>query len=91
MHMETERLRLRVWQEADRDRLATLNADPVVMKDLGGRRKRWLPPLAGRDDRRTFLGILRRDAGPREPSDRCATEAARAALVDVFRRVSDAR
>src|SRR5438034_11446631 len=36
MHIETERLRLRVWEEADRDHFATLNADPIVMKDLGG-------------------------------------------------------
>ena len=36
MHIETERLRLRVWEEADRDHFATLTADPIVMKDLGG-------------------------------------------------------
>ena len=36
MHLETERLRLRVWEEADRDHFAALNADPVVMNDLGG-------------------------------------------------------
>jgi RimJ/RimL family protein N-acetyltransferase len=36
MHIETVRLRLRVWEEADRDHFATLTADPIVMKDLGG-------------------------------------------------------
>ena len=36
MRIETERLRLRVWEEADRDHFATLNADPIVMNDLGG-------------------------------------------------------
>ena len=28
----TERLRLRAWQEADREPFAALNADPVVME-----------------------------------------------------------
>jgi RimJ/RimL family protein N-acetyltransferase len=36
MHTETERLRLRVWEESDRDHFAALNADPIVMNDLGG-------------------------------------------------------
>src|SRR5262245_58365753 len=36
MRIETERLRLRVWEEADRHHFATLNADPIVMRDLGG-------------------------------------------------------
>jgi len=34
--VETERLRLRVWEEVDRHHFATLNADPIVMRDLGG-------------------------------------------------------
>ena len=29
-------MKRRVWEEADRDHFATLNADPIVMKDLGG-------------------------------------------------------
>jgi RimJ/RimL family protein N-acetyltransferase len=36
MHIETERLRLRVPEEADRDHFARLNTDPIIMKDLGG-------------------------------------------------------
>lgn len=36
MRIQTERLSLRTWQEADRDAFAALNADPIVMKDLGG-------------------------------------------------------
>ena len=34
--IETPRLRLRPWTEADRDAFAALNADPEVMHDLGG-------------------------------------------------------
>ncbi|WP_136657068.1 GNAT family N-acetyltransferase [Nitratireductor sp. XY-223] len=34
--IETPRLRLRWWRDADRDAFAALNADPVVMADLGG-------------------------------------------------------
>ena len=36
MRIETERLRLRTWEDADRDDFAALNADPIVMGDLGG-------------------------------------------------------
>jgi RimJ/RimL family protein N-acetyltransferase len=36
MYIETGRLRLRGWEEADRDHFARLNADPAVMTDLGG-------------------------------------------------------
>src|SRR5437867_3064918 len=34
--METPRLRLRCWKEADRDAFAALHADPDVMADYGG-------------------------------------------------------
>jgi RimJ/RimL family protein N-acetyltransferase len=50
-HLETERLRLRIWEESDRHHFATLNADPIVMGDLGG-------PL-GRDDSDAKLVKLR--------------------------------
>lgn len=36
MVIDTPRLRLRCWMEADRDAFAALNADPEVMLDLGG-------------------------------------------------------
>jgi len=36
MNIETPRLRLRLWREADRDAFAALNADPEVARDLGG-------------------------------------------------------
>lgn len=36
MLIETERLRLRPWRDADADSFAALNADPIVMDDLGG-------------------------------------------------------
>ncbi len=36
MPIETDRLRLRAWREHDRGAFADLNADPVVMADLGG-------------------------------------------------------
>lgn len=34
--LTTPRLTLRSWRETDRDTFATLNADPDVMRDLGG-------------------------------------------------------
>jgi RimJ/RimL family protein N-acetyltransferase len=34
--IETPRLRLRPWRDADRDAFAALNADPEVARDLGG-------------------------------------------------------
>lgn len=36
MILETRRLRLRCWREADREHLAEMNAHPEVMHDLGG-------------------------------------------------------
>jgi ribosomal-protein-alanine N-acetyltransferase len=36
MIIETPRLRLRVWDAADRDAFAAMNCDPQVMRDLGG-------------------------------------------------------
>jgi RimJ/RimL family protein N-acetyltransferase len=52
MRIQTERLRLRIWQEADRDDFAALNADPIVMKDLGG-------PLDRGDSDRKFDRYLK--------------------------------
>jgi RimJ/RimL family protein N-acetyltransferase len=36
VRIEAPRTRLRCWQEADREAFAALNADPEVMRDLGG-------------------------------------------------------
>lgn len=37
MHeLTTPRLRLRSWRDQDRDAFAAMNADPIVMADLGG-------------------------------------------------------
>ena len=36
MTIETSRLRLRSWHDADRAAFAAMNADPEVMHDLGG-------------------------------------------------------
>jgi RimJ/RimL family protein N-acetyltransferase len=36
MVIDTPRIRLRCWQEADREAFAAMNAHPEVMRDLGG-------------------------------------------------------
>lgn len=119
--LETHRLRLRSWQDSDRDAFAALNAHPEVMDDLGGPidraasdRKldsylsafekhgygRWLIE----DHAGTFLGytgvMLRHDDPPLGMHNEIgwrlirdawgggfATEAAQAALDDVFARI----
>jgi RimJ/RimL family protein N-acetyltransferase len=119
--IETPRLRLRPWGEADRDAFAELNADAEVACDLGGplsraasdakldryidafKRRgfcRWAIETRDRD----FLGYAgvmpARDDHPLNPHCEVgwrlkrsawgfgyATEAARAALDDVFTRI----
>lgn len=36
LEIKTPRLRLRPWCDSDADTFAALNADPIVMEDLGG-------------------------------------------------------
>jgi len=119
--IETSRLRLRQWREADRDAFAALNADPEVSRDLGvplsraasdAKLDRYIAAFAQHGFCRwaieskagEFLGYagvmpvrrehplghhdevgwrLKRDAWGRG----YASEAARAALDDVFARV----
>jgi RimJ/RimL family protein N-acetyltransferase len=125
LELRTSRLRLRCWQEADRDAFAHMNADPVVMDDLGGPISRvasdqkfdryidafrthgfgrLLVERAGTHGESEFLGYTGvmpfRAPHPLGDHDEIgwrfrrevwgngyATEAAQAALADVFKRI----
>jgi hypothetical protein len=80
MVIDTPCIRLRCWQEADREAFAAMDAHPEVMRDLGGPIGRHQPPadlemrtqrmiVAGRHDARITqeLGALALNSPTAEP------------------------